>query len=376
MIEKPVGIVEPIGGHGGMDYYDYGLSMGVGNTGRAVRLYTCDATTVREFDNVKTLLIFKNLWKAGFIKKVTKYLLGHIKAFDDLKKNNGSIIHLHFFTFRVIDLIILLAAKAKGLKIVVTIHDVNAFDKRANGFVEKKCYALIDGLIVHNKSSYDVMIQKNSIKSPVSIIPHGNYLPFLNTIEAKRDDDRDFTILFFGQIKKVKGLDVLIGAVGKLAKEGIALKLVIAGKAWKSDLEEYVTMINNLNLNSVIETHFRYIPDEEVSEFYRKADLVILPYREIYQSGVLLLSMSYGVPILCSDLPPFKEIIEDGINGFIFESENVDSLKMKIEEIARLSPDLLTSISSASLKLMQEKYDWNKIGESTNVFYKRVEVNC
>ena len=56
------------------------------------------------------------------------------------------------------------------------------------------------------------------------------------------------------------------------------------------------------------------------------ADLVVLPYKRIYQSGVLLTALSYGKAVIASDLPPFTEILEDGSNGLLFEANNAESL--------------------------------------------------
>lgn len=368
MQDNCVGIVEPVGGHGGMDYYDYGLALGLANNGMQVRYFTCDKTKERQYKNVTTVISFKKMWKRNFFLKTFKYLLGHHSAFRDLKKNKSKIVHLHFFTFRSIDLLILYLAKLNKLKAIVTVHDVNAFDKKADSGIERRCYRLIDGVIVHNESSLNTLNKKNKLTVPVTVIPHGNYLPFISPTRHDVRAKGVFTLLFFGQIKKVKGLDLLLKAVGLIKRDGYALKLIIAGKAWKSDLEEYEKLIAGEGLNTIVQTDFRYIPDEEVAEYYSKADLVVLPYREIYQSGVLLLTMSYGKPVLCSDLQPFREVIRHDKNGFLFESENIEDLSRQIIVIMK-TPAKLESVTKASDILIRTKYDWNDIGMMTKEFY-------
>jgi len=373
MDNQTVGIIEPVGGHGGMDYYDYGLASGLGNQGVNVRFYTCDKTTVRNFKNVLTLLPFVNMWKRSFLIKTSKYLSGHLTAFNDLIQNNGRIVHLHFFALRSIDLLILSVAKIRGLKIIATIHDVTSFHGKANEWIEDRCYKLIDGVIVHNNSSFIVLEKKiEKVQIKTAIIPHGNYLPFIQKKNAVISDNKVFTILFFGQIKKVKGLDVLINAVSVLKAQGIHIKLLIAGKAWKSDLEEYIKLIDDLGLSDIVTTDFRYIPDNEVADYYSLADLVVLPYKEIYQSGVLLLTMSYSKPVLCSDLLPFQEIIEDGINGFLFKSEDIQDLANKLIYIIKGGAALRSSIILESDSIINLKYNWNTIGRQTSDFYREV----
>jgi D-inositol-3-phosphate glycosyltransferase len=375
MIKLSVAIIEPVGGHGGMDYYDYGLAMGLGINDVDVVLYTSDNTKVRQYLNVETLLFFKKMWKQNFLIKVLKYLAGHYFSIQDIKKRGVKIIHLHFFTFRSIDLLILWYSRLNNLKIAATIHDINSFDKKANSFIERSCVNYIDGLIVHNQSSLNVLNDKLDVSVPKIIIPHGNYLPFIDEVsDLKTEKSEKFTLLFFGQIKKIKGLDVLLHALKFVKERGCQVELIIAGKAWKSDLNYYINLIKDLNLEDVVTTDFRYIPDEEVAGFYTKADLVVLPYRQIYQSGVLLLTLSYGKPVLCSDLEPFKEIIIDNSTGFLFESGNPRDLAEKIENII-LDKNCLSKVASATNLMIRDKFDWIKIGSLTKEFYLDIIKN-
>lgn len=370
-----IGIVEPVGGHGGMDYYDYGLAMGLGANNVEVVFYTSNETKIREYPNVDTLFYFKEMWGRNFLIKVSKYLKGHYSAIKDMKIRGIKIIHLHFFTFRFIDLIILWYARINNLKLVVTIHDVTSFDKKANSFIERTCFNYINGVILHNQSSLNAFKEKFKVLIPSVIIPHGNYLPFIEDVSIiKGENTGKFTLLFFGQIKKVKGLDVLLEALSIVKKNSCQIELIIAGKAWKSDLNEYRELIKKLNLEDIVTTEFRYILDEEVASFYKQADLVVLPYREIYQSGVLLLTLSYGKPVLCSDLGAFKEIVIDNENGFLFDSGSPRHLAAKIEEIV-LDRDNLQRVASKSSSMIRDRYDWIKIGDMTKAFYSEIVEN-
>ena len=79
-------------------------------------------------------------------------------------------------------------------------------------------------------------------------------------------------------------------------------------------------------LHENVRLDIRYIPDEQVSNYYCAADFVVLPYKKIFQSGVLLMAMSYGTPVITSNIPGMTEIVTDGINGLTFQSEDVASL--------------------------------------------------
>jgi glycosyltransferase involved in cell wall biosynthesis len=365
------GIIEPIGGHGGMDYYDYGLGYGLAKNGVNIRFYTCDKTKIRTYENVTTITSFKKMWNANILVKSYKYLLGHYKAFKDLKANKSKLAHLHFFTFRIIDLICLILGKSLGLKLVVTIHDITALDASANSVVEHYCYKLMDTVIVHNKYSYMKLRSKHSVSIPIRIIPHGNYLPFIAPIDKQNNQDSVFTLLFFGQIKKVKGVDILLEAVAYVANKGYKLVLLLAGKPWKTDLQYYQRLIKDLKIEEIVKTDFRYIPDDEVPLFYSKADLVVLPYREIYQSGAVLLAMSYNKPVLCSNLNSFKEIINHQQNGLLFKNEDIEDLSNKII-YAMNNKSSLQLLAENSTKIIKDKFDWINVGKLTKEIYN----NC
>lgn len=363
-----IAIIEPVGGHGGMDYYDYGLAYSLGINNVKVLYYTCDKTEIRSFPNVSTKTTFNKLWDTNFVCKVFRYLYGHIRSFRDAKKEGVKIVHLHFFTFRIIDYLVLILARLMNFVIIATIHDVNAFDEKANQAIEKKCYKLVNAIIVHNESSYNDLKKKNIQIKNITIIPHGNYKPFIEVSSSKRKES-DFSLLFFGQIKKVKGLDILLKAMKIIKEKGYNnIHLVVAGKAWKSDLDYYIDLIKDLDIQNYVRTDFRYIPDNQVAQFYINTDLVILPYTEIYQSGVILLTMSYGKPVLCSNLDAFKEIVIDGQTGFLFKNNDEVDLADKIINIYEHQETITRVINQADI-LMDTKYDWVEIGKNTIAFY-------
>lgn len=372
VVPLSVGVIEPVGGHGGMDYYDYGLCYGLAENNVTVKYVTCSETTERHFKNVESFFTFGTVWSGSLLAKSRKYILGYLKAFQIVKKHSVKIIHLHFFFFRSIDLLVLLLAKTFRFTIVATIHDVNAFHKASNSIVESNCYKLINGLIVHNETSRMVLKKKGFLNKPYTIIPHGNYLPFITPINSSSAPSNCFTILFFGQIKQVKGLDVLLNAIAILVKRGYKnIRLIIKGKVYKDDLTRYTLLIKELGIENYVEYEFKYIPDEEVAAIYSQANIVVLPYREIYQSGVLLLTMSYGKPVLCSNLAAFKEFIIHGHNGLLFEAGNSEDLADKIC-FAMQHQDLLNEMARQANKLIKEELDWVKIGKQTKEFYQQV----
>ena len=154
--------------------------------------------------------------------------------------------------------------------------------------------------------------------------------------------------IFFSKIKpvSVKNPDLL---------------LVIAGRVWKDDFSIYQDIIDRENLHEHCIIHNKFIKHSEVDYYYHASDLVVLPYKEIYQSGVMMMALSYEVAVLSSDLPPLKEIITDNETGFLFKSESSDSLSEKLNYIFS-DKDIINRVKKKGFINCKEKYDWNHIG--------------
>ena len=127
--------------------------------------------------------------------------------------------------------------------------------------------------------------------------------------------------------------------------------------------------IDENNLSDYCLLHTKFIPHADVEHYYCAADLVVLPYKKIYQSGVLMMALSYGKPVLVSDLPPLKEVVADMQTAFLFESENSISLTKELNLIL-LNPEKLEQVRLNRKSLINTKYDWNEIGGQTKQAYQ------
>ena len=128
---------------------------------------------------------------------------------------------------------------------MLTIHDVSSFtNTKNNSFTVKWVYKLANLILTHNNfSKEEIMRLTNTKETKIKIIPHGNYRPF---IKVQKDKNASRTrlkipsnkkvLLFFGMIKKVKGLEVLLRALIEVKQQQSDVILLIAGKVWKNDL--------------------------------------------------------------------------------------------------------------------------------------------
>jgi D-inositol-3-phosphate glycosyltransferase len=376
-----VAVIEPVGGHGGCNYYDFSLCKGILNAGGHPRLYTCDQTAVAGDEGFPIALNYRGIYgKASPWLRGLRYLRGSISSLIGAKKHGARVAHYHFFHVGALELFNVLLAKSLRLRVVITAHDVEAFKKGLSvPIFVKWAYLLADKVIAHNRVSRDELVNVLNVpSSSLSVIPHGNYLEYvppgitravaraqLGFVESER------VVLFFGQIKEVKGLNILIEAFAKALQKDSALRLVIAGKVWKDDFSKYQQLITAHSLQEVCSCHIRYIPDAEVPIFYQCADLVALPYLKIYQSGVVLMAMSYGRSVLVSDIPGMMEVVVDTQSGFVFRSGDADHMAARINEVFE-TPRLLERVAAGGLKKVTEEYDWDEIGRLTLASYTEI----
>lgn len=375
-----IAIIEPVGGHGGMNYYDFGLAAGLVKAGCQVRVYTCERTEVPQGLPFECVLSFVGVYgKGNKFVRAARFFFGLIRSILDAKKWGGSVAHFHFFHCGALESAMVGLAKFAGLKVVVTVHDVESFAGDHSGRRSLSVLSKADALIAHNQVSKSELVDKIGVDArSISVVPHGNYIDFsmgnIDKSVARRrlglPDDVPI-LLFFGQIKEVKGLEYVIKAADLLKKRGVDFRLVIAGKVWKASFEKYQAMIDEFDLSDRVIKDIRYIPDEETLYFYAAADLVVLPYKKIYQSGVLLMAMSLGVPVVASDLPGMCEVVEDRRNGFLFKSEDAESLAEVLESVVGKA-DLLKATRDAAFEDMRTNYSWSVIGQRTSSVYQMI----
>ena len=378
-----VSIIEPVGGHGGMDYYDYGLCSALSQAGAQISLHTCDKTDLTSSNLFAVYRDYVDIYgKDPAWKRGLRFIRGTFLALFHARSLKAQICHFHFFKIGVLEALNSFLARLFGFKLVITIHDVEPFDHQSKlPILSRLTYFLASGVIVHNIiSKHELLRVSNINQDKISIIPHGNYLSYTGQLPDKRLAHKalnlppDSTVLlFFGQIKEVKGLDILLESLPRVIKNHKNTILLIAGRPWKTTFDEYEIKIKNLGIENHCFCHIRFIPDNEVPIFFGAADLVVLPYRRIYQSGVILMSMSYEKPVIASDLPGMKEVITDNITGYLFRSGDCNSLADRIIEVLS-SINSSKNVAREGKKLMERNYNWEMIGEKTVNFYRSILI--
>ena len=214
-------------------------------------------------------------------------------------------------------------------------------DTRLNRLTLRIQYRLSDHIFVHTEKMKLELIEEFGVQgAQVTVIPFGinNAVPntHLTPADARqrlgiREDER--TILFFGRITPYKGLEYLIAAFRQILARRDDYRLIIAGRA--DNCEKYWAAIRDDIREDVqsgrVLLRAEFIPDDETEVYFKAADVLVLPYRNIYQSGVLFLGYSFGLPVLAADVGSLKDEIVEGKTGFVFKPEDPVDLARAIE---------------------------------------------
>lgn len=360
-----IAIIDPVGSKAGMDYYNSSLANGFNIQGVKSLIFS----NYQKKDGLNYKVLFDEHNDMNKIKKLLRLLAGYLKAAIECRRQKVDYVILHIFSVGILSFITTLIPKIFGLKIVIVVHDISSFFRKDNATVQDIIYnKLADKIIIHNNFSKKRFLQNFDLhdSEKLIVIQQGGYIDLVNNSITKEDakialglDKNKKYLLFFGQIKKVKGLDILLSAMPQCHQD---IQLIIAGKPWKNDYEENKIIIVQNGLENRIIEKIHFISDAERDLLYHAADIIVLPYRLIYQSAVLLMAMSYGLPVVVSDLEPNKEVIIDGENGMFFENGNSDSLAQIINSIV-FDESKLAYLSANALKTIKESFSWETISK-------------
>jgi D-inositol-3-phosphate glycosyltransferase len=285
--------------------------------------------------------------------------------------------------------LLLLYYKLLGKKLVFTAHNVNirkrdCTDTWLNRLSLRIQYQLSDHIFVHTNRMKEELASDFAVTADkVSVIPFGinNTVPNsgITTADAKRMlsvSDSDKTILCYGQIAPYKGLEYLIDAFSKVASRDATYRLIIAGKVKKGHVEywsEIRRKIADSEFQNQIIERIEHIPDEETELYFKAADVLVLSYTQVFQSGVVFLGYSFGLPAIVADVGSLMEEIIEGQTGFVFKPRDSSDLASKIENY--FDSELFHNLETRRSQIRQyanERYSWNKVAAITTAIYSNL----
>ena len=182
-------------------------------------------------------------------------------------------------------------------------------------------------------------------------------------------------MLFFGNIAPYKGLGCLTAAFEELSTRDRRYRLIIAGRV-KGSQHYWNKIQQTLERNGVgdrVIARVKYVPDEETEVYFKAADVLVLPYTHVFQSGVLFLGYSFGLPAIAADVGNLKEEIIEGETGFVFQPKDSSDLVAKIDRYFHSELFLNLETRRSEIKTYaNERYSWNKVAAVTTSVYSRL----
>jgi glycosyltransferase involved in cell wall biosynthesis len=321
--------------------YDDRLAAALGRLGHDVHLLTAPfllAETpepdgyVREelFVPVSSRLLRKRP-RARFrrILKSIEYLPSVRRLVRRIDAIRPDVVHVQWLARPELD-VRWLRRVASGRPTVFTAH--NAFPRRERAYdAWREALETVDRVVVHSQQTRDRLADFGIDRGKLELIPHA---VFDSPVEHAATEPTGAAMLFFGLIRRYKGLDLLVSALPKILEAVPDARLVVAGDPLEP-IAPVQELASSLGVDAAVEWRLGFVPDAELAPLLASAAFVVLPYREIESSGVLALALGHGRPAVVSDLGAVGDTVREFEAGRAVPAEDVAAL-------ARACVELLT----------------------------------
>jgi glycosyltransferase involved in cell wall biosynthesis len=373
----------------------YGLTTVLAKYGIAVDLIAGDDLATSDFPDATSLTVhrFKEAPRAGagvvanarrvlaYYRRLVGYAWSAKPRIFHIIWNNG------YDTFDRV--VLMLYYRILGKRVLLTAHNVNAGRRDArdtwlNRLTLKFQYSLSDHIFVHTEKMKHELVDGFGARAvSVTVIPFGinNSIPdtALTPAEAKSRlgiAPGEKTLLFFGNIAPYKGLEYLVSAFRQVTagSKDAGYRLIIAGRPKPAGDDGYweriQSEIGHNPEDQGIVLRIEYIPDADTEIYFKAADVMVLPYTDIFQSGVLFLGYGFGLPALVADVGALKDDVVEGENGFVFAPRDAAALARAIETY--FDSDLFHNLAerrSAIRERAARSNSWDTVAELTRKVY-------
>lgn len=271
-------------------------------------------------------------------------------------------------------------------KLVWTAHNLVAHDANDLQHEHQMLQRLIsrcDGIVVMSDAAEQELRRLYTI--PVSTLvqtaPHGHYIDcYPNEVSRQQSrrklgiDQSEQIFLSLGAVRPYKGHLELIRSFGAIARPG--QRLVVAGNAnsqsYQQQLQNEANRQRESNPDCLIEFHLRSIPDEELQVFFNAADICVLPFAKVLNSGSLLMAMSFGIPVVASAMGSIPEVVFPE-SSVLFSSDATDGLEVALQTASERFPvDENLSHRAALIQKVREQYAWANFAHAATSLYRKV----
>jgi beta-1,4-mannosyltransferase len=265
--------------------------------------------------------------------------------------------------------------------VVWTAHNLHAHDSDDTAYETRMLQALLDicdGVIVLSQQAGDLLRRtyRISASTRVTTIHHGHYIGcYPDNINRAMARERlgipleARLVLSLGRLQPYKGLEELVASFGEIGRAGDVLALVgkISSEAYAASLRQAIAAVESPGLR--IELIDRVVPEDEIQVYYNACDVVALPFRQVLNSGSLMLAMSFGCPVVAPRLGSIPEVACPH-GWFGYDRTDPRGLANALSEalVASVSSDLRPGIRAFTAA----RYSWESVGAQALRFYETI----
>lgn len=283
------------------------------------------------------------------------------------RARSADVVHFQWLTVQHIDGHLLPARRtppAARRPLLLTAHDILPREARpGQRDAQRRLYEHFDAIVVHSQHGRARLIDELGVDGErVHVVPHGAFEHLAAEDATGAASPPPFqtdlpVVLCFGLMRPYKGIDLLL-------------------EAWRGieDAELWIAGAPRMDISALraaappgVRFVPRFITDDELSAFFRRADLVVLPYREIDQSGVLFTALAFGKPLLLSDVGGFPEVAAQGA-ARTFPAGDTAALHATLRELVA-DPSALAQLAARARAAATGAYSWSEIGKRTLALY-------
>ena len=311
---------------------------------------------------------------------IVPYVRGWFRTIVLLVRVRPRVLHLQWLVHPMFEgLFVPVLTRLLGCRLVYTVHNVLPHDRSARSVRQyRRFYRRCNQLIVHNRVSRERLLDLCPDIRPedVVLIPHGNYdyliADDLSPLQARKELGLNLEvpiILFVGKLRPYKGILLLIEAFQRCSRD-LRARLLIAGRADDSRYFAEIEGALHAGFSDNIQVINRFLSDRELQVTIAAADVVVLPYCEIDQSGILLYAMTLGKAIVVPQLASFVETLGNSASGALFYPPgDSEELAVALRRLI-LDPELRRSVGCRARAIASSDFSWSSIGKKTSQLYE------
>jgi glycosyltransferase involved in cell wall biosynthesis len=310
--------------------------------------------------------------------KAGEYPLDWLLLLASIARHRPDVVHVQWSFQPELDLVLWRAMHRLRIPVAYTVHNLVPHNSRPADVARYgRLYRAADALIVHSVRSARALRERWGIPAErITVTPMGPMLesrPALSREVARHGlglPHDDEVVLFAGLIESYKGLSDLIDAFGLLAAGRPRARLVVAGKP-NEPIESYRQQLRALDLLDRATLDVRFLPESALAAYLCAADVVVLPYRSVTSSAVLLSARRFGCPVVATDVGDLGEVIVDRESGLLVPPASPEHLAAAIERLL-VDPPLARRLGQAGQAAAFGPQGWPEAARRTVDLYRRL----